>query len=141
MNHPRQDTTAESEAAELFTVAMLGLRGLIAGQYPRNHKGADVYAWTAEGGRRANIQVKYRHAADGVDFSVKNLKADFVVAIRANRGTTVGGRNTMQVWVIPAAELAPLIQTVRSDSYVRFTRLKDDWLHAWDLIENYVKEV
>ncbi len=56
MNNQRQDTTAGSEAAELFTVVMLGLRGLIAGQYPRNHKYADVYAWMAEGGHRAGIR-------------------------------------------------------------------------------------
>jgi hypothetical protein len=38
-------TTAQSEGAEIFSVAELLSRGLISGAYPRNYPDVDVYAF------------------------------------------------------------------------------------------------
>jgi hypothetical protein len=63
------NTTAQSEAAEVRTVAELLDRGLVAGQYPRNFPLADVYAFDAQRRSVVNIQVKYRHGATGTEIA------------------------------------------------------------------------
>jgi hypothetical protein len=122
------NTTAQSEAAEVRTVAELLDRGLVAGQYPRNFPLADVYAFDAERRRVINVQVKYRHAAYAGTVDVRSFDGvDFLVLYRANRGRSVAGRTEMQCWVVPTSEVA--------GPSVRFTQLPDRLLLAWHLIE------
>ena len=47
-------TTAQSEGAEIFSVAELLSRGLISGAYPRNYPDVDVYAFDKQGCERTN---------------------------------------------------------------------------------------
>lgn len=141
-NKPK-NTSAESTAAEVLVVAELGLRGLIAERYSRAMPGVDVYAWRRgakhpSGMRRvADIQVKYRHDSAATDFDAESLsESHFLVAMRANRGRPVGGRERRQVWVVPANEAQALIR----NGSIRFSLLKDSWLEAWHLIENFCDE-
>lgn len=135
-----RNTSAESTAAEILVAAELGLRGLIAERYSRAMPGVDVYAFrrgmkSADGLRRvADIQVKYRHQAGDTSFDVDDLNdAHFLVAMRANRGKPVGGRERRQIWVAPAVEAQTLIQ----NGSIRFSALRDEWLEAWHLIEQF----
>lgn len=138
-----KNTSAESTAAEVLVVAELGLRGLIAERYSRAMPGVDVYAWRRgtkhpNGMRRvADIQVKYRHDSGATDFDVDSLsESHFLVAMRANRGKPVGGRERRQVWVVPADEAQALIR----NGSLRFSLLEDSWLEAWHLIEKFCDE-
>lgn len=135
-----RNTSAESTAAEILAVAELGLRGLIAERYSRAMPGVDVYAWRrgvkSAGGMRkvADIQVKYRHLSGDTAFDVDDLsQAHFLVAMRANQGRPVGGREQRQVWVVPAAEAQQLIR----NGSIRISELSDTWLGAWHLIEQF----
>jgi len=121
-----KNTSAESTAAEILVVAELGLRGLIAERYSRAMPGVDVYAWRRgikhpNGMRRvAEIQVKYRHEAGATSIDVDTLsEVHFLVAMRANRGRAVGGRERRQVWVVPAADAQALIR----NGSIRFSLL------------------
>jgi hypothetical protein len=133
----RTNTTAQSEAAEVRTVAELLSLGLVAGQYPRNFPAADVYAFAPEVGRIVPVQVKYTHAADTSDFWVREESlsgCEFVVTMRANASRQVAGRTAMQIWVCPTSELVPRLQRNKQGTYIRFSQLRDEWLFAWKLI-------
>ncbi len=124
----RTDTSPQSEAAEVRTVAELLDRGLVAGQYPRNYPDLDVFAFDASVKRVIGIQVKYRHAASASDVRFSRLGGvDFFVLYRANRSQPVGGRTSMQCWVVPASAV--------DGETIRFNALPDEYLNAWALIE------
>ena len=125
----RTDTSAQSESAEIRTVAELLNLGLIAGQYPRNFPTWDVFAFDQTRRKVVNIQVKYRHSGAASSVALRDTSGvDFVVVYRANAGESVAGRNRMQCWVVPMALV--------KDAKFTLGALPDDLLNAWGLIED-----
>ncbi len=58
--------------SEVIAVSELLYRGLIAGQYPRNFKTNDLYAFDPEFPKVVNIQIKYRHASKDTAVDIKD---------------------------------------------------------------------
>lgn len=135
----RIDTTAQAEAAELLAVAQLGLRGIVAGQYPRNYPSIDVYAFDRGTGKRVDIQVKYCHSASSTYLVLGSFDADFLVAIRMNAGRPQGGREAMQEWVVPMDHVRVLARPAEGKYRLQLAKIPDEYLRAWHLIEHAVR--
>lgn len=122
---PKTDTTAQSEGAEIFTVAELLSRGLIAGSYPRNYPDVDTYAFDKTVKKIINIQVKYVHSAKSSTILLRNTNFDYVVVYRGNADGQYG-RTNKQCWVIPVA--------IVTDNKITIGKIADDYLNNWGSI-------
>ncbi len=125
---PKKDTTAQSEGAEIFTVAELLSRGLVAGSYPRNYPDVDVYAFDKKIQKIINVQVKYVDSAKSSTIQLRNTNFDYVVVYRGNADGYYG-RTEKQCWVLPVA--------IIKDNKITIGKIADDYLNNWDsIVEN-----
>jgi hypothetical protein len=121
----KKDTTAQSEGAEIFSVAELLSRGLISGAYPRNYPDVDVYAFDKKVKKIINIQVKYADSAKTSTISLRNTNFDYAVVYRGNTDGKCGRKNK-QCWVIPVKKI--------ENNKITIGQIDDDYLDAWHLI-------
>ena len=100
----RLDTQLESEGAEFLVLGNLLIEGIPAYKAYTRTSGFDLVAVNPERNSPARIQVKSRWATSATGFLIKNIRCDFVIIAKLNRGKKGGGGKKFppKFYVVPA---------------------------------------